>query len=301
MAHPMDAFETFLDEHEGTEICTITPGGNHGDTLIHMGMVKKLEEAGCNYSCINLEDEYRKSRILGAKYLINIAAWKLGWDRGFRLLEIPEGADLILFDGGGYMNDVWYGMVLLRQVLRRHSQPVAVAPHSFWFKGTDLMSLFAGDRPVTLFCRETYSFDLLSGMRKTKKVSVLLSKDTALYLNRKDLEAYIRPSDENYDLICFRNDKESIIPNGLRREIVEGLDRSLVCDISIKGGLDHFVSTIANAERIHTDRLHVAIVGHILRKETTLYDNLYHKNRGVYEYSLKADPKIKFIEVPQKK
>ena len=107
MAHRMDAIESFLKEHEDDKIFAITPGGNHGDTLIHMGMVMKLEELGCDYQCLNLEESYKRQALLGAKYLLNIAAWKLGGGRGFDLLDIPSDADLILFEGGGYMNDIW--------------------------------------------------------------------------------------------------------------------------------------------------------------------------------------------------
>lgn len=293
----MDAFESFLAEHIDEKICTVTPGGNHGDTLIHMGMVKKLEEAGCDYQCINLEEIYRRQRLVGAKYLLNIAAWKLGIDRGFNIIDIPGDAGLILFEGGGYMNDIWYGLVLLRQVMKRHSQPIAVAPQSFWFEKTDFMGFFTDGQPITLFCREPYSLDLLSGMVRPHNVQVLISDDTALYLNRKDLEEYVVPKRKTSDLVCLRNDRESIIPSDVRRKIMENSVAPLVGDISKKGKLLDFVSAVANARRIFTDRLHVAILAHILGKEATLYDNRYHKNRGVYEYSLRKNRKILFLEL----
>ncbi|MCW3992679.1 MAG: polysaccharide pyruvyl transferase family protein [Candidatus Bathyarchaeota archaeon] len=292
----MDAFESFLADHKDDKIFTITPGGNHGDTLIHMGMVKKLEELGCEFQCLNLEEAYKRRVVLGAKYLANIAAWRLGVDRGFDLIDVPGDADLILFDGGGYMNDIWYGLVLLKQVLKRHRLPIAVGPQSYWFEATDFMSLFADDRPVTLFCREPYSRDLLSVKPRPPQIEVLMSKDTALYLDQRYLDSLAVPSEETYDLVCFRRDKETIIPRETKREIIEQTQNPMVDDISKKGLLRDFVSTVANARRIHTDRLHVAILAHILGKETTLYDNRYHKNRGVYEYSMRHNPMIRFVE-----
>jgi exopolysaccharide biosynthesis predicted pyruvyltransferase EpsI len=292
----MDAFESFLADHKDDRIFTITPGGNHGDTLIHMGMVKKLEELGCEFQCLNLEEAYKRRVVLGAKYLVNIAAWRLGVDRGFDLIDVPGDADLILFDGGGYMNDIWYGLVLLKQVLKRHRLPIAVGPQSYWFEATDFMSLFADDRPVTLFCREPYSRDLLSVKPRPPQVEVLMSKDTALYLDQRYLDSLAVPSEETYDLVCFRRDKETIIPRETKREIIEQTQNPMVDDISKKGLLRDFVSTVANARRIHTDRLHVAILAHILGKEATLYDNRYHKNRGVYEYSMRHNPMIRFVE-----
>jgi len=115
-----DEFEAFLRENRRLRVCAVTPGGNHGDTLIHMGLVKVMEELGIDYTCRNLEEAYDRDRVVGAKYLMNIAADRVGVRRGFRLLDIPAETELILFEGGGYMNDIWYGLTLLRQILRRH-------------------------------------------------------------------------------------------------------------------------------------------------------------------------------------
>ena len=293
---PLDAFESFLAKHVDDKICAITPGGNHGDTLIHMGLVKKLDELGVDYVCRNLEEDYRRRRMVGVKYLLNIASSKLGMERGFNLIDVPEDADLILFEGGGYMNDIWYGLVLLRQILRRHGQPIAVAPQSYWFEETDFLGMLAGERRVTLFCRETYSHELLASKPRPENVRVFTSGDTALYLERSDVEDLIDETGESHDLICFRRDRESLIPDETRRDVVEASEAPRVGDISKTGSLRDFVSAVANARTIHTDRLHVAILSHILGREATLYDGLYHKSRGVYEYSLRLDPKIKFVE-----
>jgi len=292
----MDAFEEFLREHSNEKFCIVTPGGNHGDTLIHMGLNKKLDEHGIDYTSLNLQEVYSRDVVSGFKYVLNIAAWKLGLERGFQLLEIPGGADLILFEGGGYMNDIWYGPVLLKQILKRHEQPVAVAPQSYWFESKEFMDHFTDGRPVTLFCRERRSLELLQGMPRLPNVDIKISGDTALYLDSEDLRPLIKPAREPYDLICFRRDKESIMVPERRREIIESSDAPLVEDISKKGGLGDFISAVANAKQVHTDRLHVAIAARILRKEATLYPNRYHKNRGVYEYSLAGDPEIRFID-----
>ena len=292
----MDAFTSFLREHEDDRIYTVTPGGNHGDTLIHMGLVKKLEETGISYECWNLEEVYGERMVVGLKYLLNIAGWRLGVDPGLKLLDVPEDTDLILFEGGGYMNDVWYGPVLLRQALGRYRQPVAVAPQSYMFERTNLRGMLPDDRPITLFCRERYSLEHMSAIARLPNVRMDLSGDTALYIERRDLTELISPSDRAYDLICFRRDKESLIPRQEREQILKNSEDPFVGDISKRGSLSDFVSAVANAGRVYTDRLHVAILAHILGKETTLYGNRYHKNRGVYEYSLSQDPKVTFVD-----
>ncbi|MCK4438582.1 polysaccharide pyruvyl transferase family protein, partial [Candidatus Bathyarchaeota archaeon] len=59
--------------------------------------------------------------------------------------------------------------------------------------------------------------------------------------------------------------------------------------------LTDFVSWVANAETVYTDRLHVAILSSILGKDVTLFGNIYHKNRGVWEISLRDS--VRFVEI----
>jgi exopolysaccharide biosynthesis predicted pyruvyltransferase EpsI len=290
----MDAFTEFLMENRDRKTLVITPGGNHGDALIHMGLVKKLDEQGVGYSCFNLEQAYRSSLALGGKYLLNIFFWKTGIDTGFKLLDVPDDVELILFDGGGYMNDVWYGPALLKAVIGQTNAPIAVAPHSYVFNRTRLADYFMDGRETTLFCRERYSYDHLTGQRLPPNVQLKLSPELALYLTPEDLEEYIEPSEELYQLVAMRRDKESATPENLIREIKQKCDNPVSRDVSMEGSLTDFVSWVANAETVYTDRLHVAITSSILGKDATLYGNKYHKNQGVWEYSLRDS--VRFIE-----
>ncbi len=210
---PMDEFESFLAENRDKKIYVISPGGNCGDTLIHMGLTKKLKEIDADYIYMNLEEVYKKRISVGVKYLLNIASFKAGLGLHFRLFRIPREVELILFEGGGYMNDLYYGLVLLKEILKDSKKtPVAVAPNSFWFRKTDFKSLLASEKPVALFCREKYSYSLLSEMHLPENVEVRLSKDTSLYLTREDLDGLILSRAGKNNLVCFRSDRESIIP-----------------------------------------------------------------------------------------
>ena len=290
----MDAFTEFLKENRDRKTITITPGGNHGDTLIHMGLVKKLEEQGYDYNSLNLEHIYRGNPVIGGKYLMNILFWRMGIDAGFRLLEIPEDVDLVLFDGGGYMNDVWYGPALLRTVIRQTQAPIAVGPQSYIFSRTRLADCFMDGREATLFCREHYSYDHLTEQGLPPSVQLKLSPELALYLAPEDLEEFTESREERYQLIAMRRDRESAIPERLLQEIEGTCDNPVTRDISIEGSLTDFVSWVANAETVYTDRLHVAILSSKLGKDATLYGNRYHKNRGVWEYSLRDH--VRFVE-----
>lgn len=290
----MDPFDSFLSENKDKKTVLVTPGGNHGDTLIHMGHVKKLEEHSYDYMCFNLEDRYRWNPILAGKYLANIAAWKLGSQMGFKLVDIPRDVDLILFEGGGYVNDIWYGPTMLNQVLKRNRQLVVVGPQSYRFN-TPTIETYSSKRQVHLFCREEASYNHLKQMDLEYNIKVETSPEVALYLKREDIEDFIEPRTGGYELLAFRNDKESALGEDILEEIVEICDNPIKRDVSIKGSMTDFVSTVEHAEKVFTDRLHVAILGTILEKDVTLFGNKYHKNRGVYEYSLKE--KVSFIEV----
>ena len=290
----MDAFTEFLRENRDRNTIVVTPGGNHGDTLIHMGLVKKLDEQGVSYSGFNLEQAYKSSLALGGKYLLNIFFWKTGIDAGFKLLDVPGDVELVLFDGGGYMNDVWYGPALLKAVAKQTQAPIAVAPQSYLFNRTRLADCFRDGREATLFCRERYSYDHLTGKGLPPYVQLKLSPELALYLTPEDLVEYITPREERYQLVAMRQDRESAVTEDQIRELVQACDSPVSRDVSMESSLTDFVSWVANAETVYTDRLHVAITGYILGKDVSLYGNRYHKNRGVWEYSLRDG--VRFIE-----
>jgi exopolysaccharide biosynthesis predicted pyruvyltransferase EpsI len=290
----MDPFESFLEENRDKKTILVTPGGNHGDTLIHMGHIKKLKEYGYEYECFNLDEKYSRNPVLGVKYLVNIALWKLGSKKGFKIVDIPQNIDLILFEGGGYVNDVWFGPTLLNQVLKRNQQVVAVAPQSYRFNEPSIET-HDDSRKLYLFCRENGSFKHLKQMDLADNIQVETSPEVALYLTREDLVQHISPRDEGYQLVAFRGDKESAISNELKKEVLSLCSNPMQSDISVKGTLSEFISSVEYAEKIFTDRLHVAILGSILGKDVTMFGNMYHKNRGVWEYSL--SDKVTFITV----
>jgi exopolysaccharide biosynthesis predicted pyruvyltransferase EpsI len=292
----MDRFEEFLNLNKGKYMSIITPGGNHGDTLIHMGLIKKLREYEISYTCFNLEKMYEYDLLLTVKYLLNIGFWKINSNLSFKLFELPPNTELILFEGGGYMNDIWFGPTLLKNVIKYYKSPIAIAPQSFLLKSTNLENYFLDGRKVDIFCREKYSYEHLKNKIFSNNVTVSLSPELALYLTKDDLGEYIEEKSGNYQLLAFRNDKESMIEEVTKKELLKISSNPIISDISMKKTLKDFISIVNNADYIYTDRLHVAILSKILGKDVTLFGNKYHKNKGVWEYSLKNY--IKYIEPP---
>lgn len=64
---------------------------------------------------------------------------------------------------------------------------------------------------------------------------------------------------------------------------------------------DHFFKHIDQYETVHTDRLHVAVSGCLLGKETHLYSNSYFKSEAIYKTSMQnAFPNCHFHKKPFK-
>jgi len=271
----MDRFLEYLKELQPKCVCVVDlSGGNHGDTLILMGIIKKLKELKTNFDSSKRKcQEFSSMRVRKESYL---------------------DYDLTLIRGGGYINDVWaIGRSFLLEVCRK-SNRVLVSPSSYWaISGGKLeKTLQQIKTPLVLYAREKYSYKWLDGMTKPKNVQIELAHDSALYLTKDDLS---KGEVSNEPLICFRDDVESTVDKEILIELIRQTPSALIEDIPNIGSLEDFLVKISEASYIYTDHLHVAISGAILGKETWLYPNAYWKNIGVYEYSLSGFPNVKFV------
>jgi exopolysaccharide biosynthesis predicted pyruvyltransferase EpsI len=125
-----------------------------------------------------------------------------------------------------------------------------------------------------------------------ENVHIHLSHDTSLYLLKEDFS--LQNWNKSYILIAPRNDRESAVTWDKRK--IRSPTRILFGDIVKLDNFNDYVNIIWNARQIYTDRLHNAILSAILGKETFLYPNSYHKNKGVYEFSLSTYPNVKFVD-----
>jgi exopolysaccharide biosynthesis predicted pyruvyltransferase EpsI len=176
-------------------------------------------------------------------------------------------------------------------IARYFDGPIVVGPQSCLFENTDVSSIFSEVSNEThFFCREEYSRDLLTEELCGTDVQIYCDHDTALYLDREDLP--ISSFGADYTLAAFRADKESAEPM-----IDEQLSPPIVInDISVDTDTyEDFVNVGAQAETIYTDRLHGAILGSLLEKPVRFYENAYHKNWGVYEYSLEDIDQVTLV------
>ena len=283
------SFTEFLVKNREKRFHIISLPGNHGDTFIHQGLFKKLKELDIPFYNTNI----KKNRLY---YIYRTLHSRFGVTGR---ISIKNDCDFILFQGGGYMTDftgLCNGLRLLECVFR-YAKPIVFAPQSFYFTNIDFKKfLEKAESEIYLFCREKQSFQLLQEMNLPGHICSFVSPDTAFYFNKSDFN--VRNS--GYDLVSFRKGSESKL-SSLEKEIfikyLEDSGRDIHSgDVSISGTYQDFVQIIEGADRIFTDRLHVAILGYILEKKIILFPNIYFKNKAVYDYSLRDYPETYFFD-----
>jgi exopolysaccharide biosynthesis predicted pyruvyltransferase EpsI len=310
----MDAFETLLLKHRNSRFLVIDPEGGYGDELILMGLEKKLRKMNIHYRLLRIRKSPFANKALAAllDYSPRLQRAIHTVRSGFleRYLRQPIGpvdekatmavgeAQVILFRGGSYLNDIWKGYAALNLVskftLHRPRALVIIASHSFYFNRMQLPKNFAQiEAEMHVFCREKESYKLLRSLRRPRNLHVYLSPDTALYLTRKDFHEQVKRG--SYVLIAPRLDRESLV-NWRIRQLRNRCTRTIVKDINLLPSFMSFIDITAKAARVYTDRLHVAILAAILRKEIYLLPNSYHKNKSTYEFSLKRFHNVHFID-----
>lgn len=249
--------------------------GNYGDTLIWMGLLRLLQKHGVKH-------------IGGERGTVPIGS--------FGYPAIPPEATTVIINGGGNFNELWKLAAYVLGHVLKNTEPhvkVVVGPQSCIFRTFSLKEFLKKypDRDITLFAREHYSQQiLLDETRGLPHVAVHLDHDLAFELQ----STTPRYPEQDYALLAFRKDAESAgkpLPEITGMPVVER-------DISKNAkDMTELLKTIGQARVIHTDRLHVAILGCMMDREVTLYAGSYHKNRGVYEYSLKPrSDKVHFVE-----
>jgi len=307
-------------QHRKKHFLIVDPPGGKGDRLIYMGMEKKLRELGIKYTVLHYGNPtfFRKCFSLVARILsfLKLESVAMNFNRIGSLIdnlmgkkEMREASEgVVLIRGGGYLNDVWREYYILENVLQSNPyRTIIVGPHSFYFNSnissqvfSELLNQFRQE--IYLFCREEYSYHILSSMIFRRSIQIDLSKDTSFYLSKDDFHCW----NGGYDLLSPREGKESIVDwnikklkqreNGLADHSSESNYKLLIGDMERVKDFATFTNLVARARRVYTDRLHVAILAGILGKTVFLYPNSYHKNKGVYEFSLRDFTNVKFVD-----
>ena len=290
---------------EKDNIGVIRPGGNHGDSLIYMGLEGRLDELEVNYTPSYYFESSHREVVYKFKRKSNQFLSDYGW-APFRVPDLGH-IDHLYLHGGGNMTDLYPGVLEMLETLFKvyPETPLIIGPQSYYFEETDFRSLLAKHDPtIRLFCREKYSKKVLMDHGVPDVAQVKLSPDTAFYLDAAELREHADDSaldryglkSGEYTLLALRDDVESVLDEAIISSLEAQIDGSQFrFDISTAPTFGTFVALADHADYIYTDRLHGGILSAILGKRATLIENSYHKSRGVYEYSLSKCDGIEFL------
>jgi exopolysaccharide biosynthesis predicted pyruvyltransferase EpsI len=131
---------------------------------------------------------------------------------GIQLVDSPDQADVVAIRGSGSMLERYVsGAACLSHYSQNYpDKPLCVLPSSYLFPTTDLAQLI-GQRsaPVTLFCREAYSYQHLTAEQQLPDTcSVALDDDMAFHLADSPLVAALTGREGRHLLMVERADAE---------------------------------------------------------------------------------------------
>ena len=235
----------------------IDPAGNYGDYLIYIGAEKLANEVGIRYETVS-----HKSKI----------------DRN----------DIIYIHGCGGYNTYWGLAPNILKVMRKRNTKnlIIVGPSTVSLELNYLKWILPKDtKSLIFFARERTSYEY---MKRNFCINTYLDEDTSLCLSHRDpfFKAFIGDAsiEEKYKFLALRGDKERC--DSIPKEIDVG-EYDVVCDPCKTSSIKEWVNLHLKASKITTNRAHSAIFGAILGKKVETFANSYHKNRSLWEYSLK--------------
>ncbi len=244
----------------------VRPGGNWGDALIYAGAEKLARSVGLT--------------------------WKEFDRESFGRQALPPGAGIYLHGGGGF--NLWGSGSALRMLdvaLGIEGALVIQGPQTFDTSNPELGKLLAAmvrrsvADEIRIFTREIVSAEFLETALQAA-AAIHVDHDTAFHLQKDDilsLAALRSCPAGRYTLLAAREDDEAPVEPVSCPERVIRLDPAYYA-----GSLSHWLRIHAFARRVISNRLHSAIVSALLGKPVVLLGGSYHKNRSVWEFSLRA-------------
>jgi len=240
----------------------VKPGGNYGDYLIWKGAEKLAEQANISYVSYT-HDDFMKRKI--------------------------ESKEIVYVHGGGGFNRFWQGTPILEltKAIQEHIGPTILGPQTILDDENYIKEVIKKifhkrlSKDVYFFVRERTSYSLLKELLP-RDVYLGIVPDTAFAIVKEDLMVPECYESKGYTLYAIRQDKESGKQYQRPNPFVFWLDPVLYAK-----DFKSWVQIHNNANTVFTDRTHSAIVSTLLGKKVYFLPNKYHKNRSIWEYSLK--------------
>lgn len=240
----------------------VRPGGNWGDHLIYLGAEYLATQLGIRWKTAELEDLEAGTNIK---------------------------PDMVIFihGGGGYTQTAsGRAARCLAAALRIPGVTVIQGPCTVdSVRDIDVLSepfASASAASFTFIARERRTAEIVAPYLPSN-VPLLLNVDSAFYMPRHLLWDRAGFVFRRMTLLAVREDPEAIAVSG------SADFRGVILDPArYAASFDHWVRIHAAARRIVTNRTHSAICGAILGIPTIMFAGAYHKNRSIWEFSLRS-------------
>lgn len=259
-----DVFQRFKDRR----FVFVEPGGNHGDYLIYAGAKKLANEIGIEYRSFSFGDPTSSASFM---------------NRIIAEIDMSQ-SDIIYLHGGGGFNSMygWSPRVLkiLRTIFPKNL--IIVGPTSATLEPRYLRQFLPEDKEIIFFARELVTYKFMK--RFYSKVHV--DHDTVFHLTKNcaEFKSFCMglPIKNGHKLLILRRGQEAVpLPEAIRRQNFD-----IVCDPT-GYKREKWLKLHLWASKITSNRVHSASLGAIVGKEVELFANSYHKNRSIWEFSLK--------------
>lgn len=247
---------------------------------------------------------------------------------GCELVDSPDSADQILMNGGGWFMFAHLFKLIAQFREEYGSLPTIMAPQTFRVDDTDFRRVCEiNQSPLIIFARDTLSAESLHRANLPPYCKIFVSQDLAFELHDGEFIRNLRgESSEKHILIAMRKDgvgaakyvakvtAVSWLPHPIHRALSRAKDRlaalssnraihhvlqqeksyrklkTVYRDVSSTSiAFDGFLAAIRDAGLIITDRMHVAILGHLLEKRVVIVCKegaLADKLKGIYDFSM---------------
>ncbi len=260
--------------------------GNAGDSLINFGFYSLADELGLLYEEVDEQYDYA-----------NIA-----------------GDSVLILSGGGNIVPYWEACSNILREVTRHEFPVIMLSQSIQGRRDVLRLLRQCD---ILILREKFSYDYALSLDLNCRLYI--DHDLAFYADleylygfkkvlppvfnlsksQKLLKIYYHKTRALFcrELKAFRTDHEA----NLKIKAKKINDIARAAKFGTRGILENAYSAISLLEIVkrykfvETDRLHVFIACLLAGTKVLLHDNVYYKIRGVYEHSVKDNPRYSHL------
>lgn len=212
--------------------------------------------------------------------------------------------DIILITGGGFLGSLWLynGENNVRNILQEYpDNRVIILPQTIYFEENGrgnielkkTINIYNQHKYLTICAREHKSYLFMKAILNSE-IKIVHLPDIALFYKMKNNYQKER---KKYVLICFRKDKERIVPEQTKQIVYNTLKNNewTIKETSMhsenfegisgrRNQVEKKLEEIKVAELVITDTLHCMISAAITQTPCIAFDNLSGKVQSVYEW-----------------